>query len=97
LQQLESIQEMKDGAVVDREGGGWSVAPRGITRPTLEEREAVGIEQGATVGGESQTVVTDPAVNGPERREQPTPGVDAVLQHLFAVLVRGLAEVYAER
>jgi hypothetical protein len=77
-------------------GGGWSVAPGGVSGPTLEEREAVGIEQGATVGGESQTVVADPAVDGAECREQPTPGVDAMLQHLFAMLVRGLAKVCPE-
>jgi hypothetical protein len=40
--------------------------------------------------------VADAAVDGPERGEQTAPGVDAVLEHLLAVLIRGLAELGGE-
>ena len=65
--------------------------------PAFEEREAVGVEQGAAVGRQAQGLVPHAAVDGAEGREQPGPGVGAALEHLLAVPIGLLAQLGAER
>ena len=42
-------------------------------------------------------VVRQPAVDGPEGRQQPAPGVVPALEHLLAVLVGRLPQLLADR
>ena len=63
----------------------------------LQERVAVGVEQPAAVGGQSQRVVLDPAVHGAEQREDPVPGGGRALERILAVAVGALLELGAQR
>ena len=76
-------------------GSAGAVLPGRAGPAAFEEREAVGVEQAAAVGGQAQLLVLDAAVDGAEGGEQPRPGVVPALQHLLAVLVGLLVELGA--
>ena len=88
LEHLEGFQQVQDGAVIDRDRLAGRVLP---TRPELapfEEREPVGVEQFALVGGELEPLVLDAAVDRPEGRQQAAPRIVAAFQHLLAEVGR---------
>ena len=87
LQDLQRFEQVQHGAVVDRQRLGGRLAPGRAGRAPFQEREAVGVEEVAAVGGQAQILVLDAAVDGAEGGQQAAPGVVPPLQHLFAVLV----------
>ncbi len=96
LQHLQRVQQVQHGAIVDRQRPGRGGPPTGAGQSPLQEGEAVRVEQAAAVGRQIQAVVGDAGMDGAERGEQAAPGVEAALQHLFAVPVGGFAELGAQ-
>ena len=97
VERLQRVEQVQHRAVVDRQRLGRRRAPVGAGRAAFEEREAVGVEQAAAVGGQAQRVVLDAAVHGAEEREQAVPGGGGRLQRVLAVAVGALLELRAER
>ncbi len=87
LQVLQRLEQMQHRAVVDLERGALP----------FQKREAARVEQPAAVRGHKPAVVIDAAIDGAEGRQQPRPGVEADLQHLFAGLVRAGAKLVVQR
>ena len=97
----ERVEDGEHGAVVDGDGPagavdsvvGWSEVDAADDEvvgraAAFEEREAVGVEEAAAVGGEGEAVVVDAAVDGPERGEQAVPGGRAAFEGVLAVADR---------
>lgn len=55
------------------------------------------MEQVAPVGRDVGVVVRQPAEDGPERRQQPGPGVEPAFEQLLPVLVGQLPQLLADR
>ena len=93
---LERPEQVQHRPVVDRQRGSElleRILPRRPRPAAFEEREPVGVEQLAGIGQQLEPLVPHPAVDRPEGREQPHPGIVPPLQHLLAVLVGGFLEL----
>src|SRR5438045_3801264 len=88
---------MKYRPIVYRTRLGRGLAPIGTSRPPLEERESIGVEQVAAVCWKCGEVVFDAAVYGPKGGEQPGESVVATFQHLFTEAVGGFAKLIVKR
>ena len=87
LQNLEGFEQVQHRAVAHRQRRGLGGLPARAELAAFEEREAVGVEEAAAVGRELEPVVLDTAVDGPERGQQPSPGVVAQAKDFLAELV----------
>ena len=98
LDREERVEDGEHGAVVDRHRPArafdgvvrWAEVVAGDDQvvgraAAFEEREAVGVEEAAAIGGQGEAVVVDAAVDGPERGKQPMPGGGAALERVVAV------------
>ena len=87
LEVLERPEQVQHRPVVDRQRRGRDLLPPRPRPAAFEEREPVGIEQPPGVGQHLEPLVPHPAVDRPERRQQPDPGVVPPFQNLLAMLV----------
>lgn len=85
FQELQGLQQMQDGAVVDGQRFGGVPLPDGMLRPPLQNGILVGIEQGAAIGAQAQPVVGNTAVHGAEGGEQAAPGIEPAFQDFLAL------------
>ncbi|WP_205704007.1 hypothetical protein [Candidatus Chloroploca sp. Khr17] len=95
-QDLECLEQVEDGAVVDRQWVRRHIDPAGIWGTSFEEGEAVGIEEVAAIGRQAQILVLHAARDSAEGSQQTAPGVMAALQNLLTGLVSGGAELGAQ-
>ena len=97
LQELQRLQGVEYGAVVDGEWIGERAAPRRPLGTPFEEGEAIGIEETTAIGADLEAIMLHAAVHCAERREEAAPGIAATFKDFLTVLVGDFAELLAER
>ena len=96
FEELQGVEEQEDGAVVDGQGCGRGVVPRGVCRTPFKEGEAVGIEERAAQCRHTQGFVGDTAIEGAEESEQACPGVVTAVEEFSAMAVGLCGELAAQ-
>ena len=91
-QSLERVEHVQHGAVVDRQRLRIAIPPGRAGVATLEEREAVGVEELSAVALDREAIEGDAAVHHAEEGEQSIPRVGAGLEHALALCTELVAE-----
>lgn len=93
FEELKSLKQVENGAVVNWKRLSASCLPVSIQLPALKEREPIGVEELAPVSRQCSKIMIDSAVNCTEGSQQARKSVIAALQDFLAEPISGLAKL----